>query len=583
MKIFLTIFLLLPFIFIQSQSNFINLDEDITDWDNIASAAIDEQFAEHVYDFKELKITNDQNYLYLLISFYDEILFQENNEVTLYLDADNSDSTGFQFEKIGAELVFTFGQRSGYLYSESGFSAINHFDIGLVSSPTVTSSTFEIAISRFDQNSAPFEIDTLRLLLSGGSGVADLMPNDGIGVEYIMTDYQSEMNGLNINKVDQNDLRVLSFNVHWDDIFDPIEQPAFERQLKAIDPDIIGFQEIGGHTSEETADLITQWLGGMWYNAKASSDIIVVSKYPIITYTDVGRNGAFLIDLKEPYGRELLIINAHPPCCRNDIGRQDEMDEFMAFVRDSKEQISDIPIDFETPIIVMGDMNMVGFNEQQRTILDGDIKNNSKYGPDFTPDWDGTSFEDSKPWTSGRPMQFTWYNEFSEFSPGRLDYIVYSGSAMTKKNSFVLFTKGLSDTELLTFGLEADDNVNSSDHLPVVADFEFTPITNIHDEKIAPEEFLLEQNYSNPFNPTTNIQYNIPAVHGRETFEGNVQNVRLKICDILGREVATLVNETQQPGIYKVEWNAGDLPSGIYFYELSVEDLSIRKKMLLIK
>jgi len=88
-----------------------------------------------------------------------------------------------------------------------------------------------------------------------------------------------------------------------------------------------------------------------------------------------------------------------------------------------------------------------------------------------------------------------------------------------------------------------------------------------------PNYYSLKQNYPNPFNPSTKISYTIPKA-------GDVQ---LKVYDMLGREVATLVNETKQPGIYAVDFNASNLASGIYFYRIQSGDFTAVKKMVLVK
>ncbi|TAL65255.1 MAG: T9SS type A sorting domain-containing protein [Bacteroidetes bacterium] len=87
------------------------------------------------------------------------------------------------------------------------------------------------------------------------------------------------------------------------------------------------------------------------------------------------------------------------------------------------------------------------------------------------------------------------------------------------------------------------------------------------------KEFKLEQNYPNPFNPVTTINYQVPV----KSF------VSLKIFDILGREVATLVNEEKQQGKYSVEFNESKLSSGVYFFELNAGDFRSVKKMTLLK
>ena len=88
-----------------------------------------------------------------------------------------------------------------------------------------------------------------------------------------------------------------------------------------------------------------------------------------------------------------------------------------------------------------------------------------------------------------------------------------------------------------------------------------------------PEKFELFQNYPNPFNPSTNIKYQI-AKSG---------DVKLIVYDVLGNEVATLVNEKLQPGTYEIEWNAFNYPSGVYFYKLTAGDYKQTNKMILLK
>ena len=106
-------------------------------------------------------------------------------------------------------------------------------------------------------------------------------------------------------------------------------------------------------------------------------------------------------------------------------------------------------------------------------------------------------------------------------------------------------------------------------------------------EATLPEKFELFQNYPNPFNPTTKIQFTIPTSPLNPSpyqGEGNRERlVTLKIYDILGNEIATLVNEKKSPGTYEVDFNGEGLTSGIYFYKLSVGKYSETKKMLLMK
>jgi len=104
-------------------------------------------------------------------------------------------------------------------------------------------------------------------------------------------------------------------------------------------------------------------------------------------------------------------------------------------------------------------------------------------------------------------------------------------------------------------------------------------VTGINSENDnMPKEFVLEQNYPNPFNPTTTISYTVPS-----SVKSEKANVKLIVYDVLGREVKTLVNRTQSSGNYEVTFDASDLPSGIYYYQLNVGEFIETKNMVLLK
>jgi hypothetical protein len=100
------------------------------------------------------------------------------------------------------------------------------------------------------------------------------------------------------------------------------------------------------------------------------------------------------------------------------------------------------------------------------------------------------------------------------------------------------------------------------------------PITSVYDKfSNVANSFILSQNYPNPFNPVTNIQYAVSSM----------QVVTLKVYDLLGREVATLVNKEKPAGTYEVDFDGGKFPSGVYFYQLKAGKYSETKKMVLMK
>jgi hypothetical protein len=99
-------------------------------------------------------------------------------------------------------------------------------------------------------------------------------------------------------------------------------------------------------------------------------------------------------------------------------------------------------------------------------------------------------------------------------------------------------------------------------------------ITTINQNNInIPEKFSLFQNYPNPFNPTTIIKFQITIS----------KFVKLSVFDMLGHEVATLMNEQLKPGMYEVEWDGTGYSSGTYYYKLFAGDYVETKKMILMK
>ena len=107
---------------------------------------------------------------------------------------------------------------------------------------------------------------------------------------------------------------------------------------------------------------------------------------------------------------------------------------------------------------------------------------------------------------------------------------------------------------------------------------DLTTITNVKDEIASVNDFVLYQNYPNPFNPTTKIKFQIP-----DQVRNDKSQVTLKVYDVLGNEVATLVNEEKPAGTYEVEFNGDNLPSGIYLYQLQEGSSTKTKKMVLLK
>jgi YVTN family beta-propeller protein len=100
--------------------------------------------------------------------------------------------------------------------------------------------------------------------------------------------------------------------------------------------------------------------------------------------------------------------------------------------------------------------------------------------------------------------------------------------------------------------------------------------TGVNDNPAIAESFSLKQNYPNPFNPSTTIEYSIP-----ETAAGKL--VTLKVYDVIGKEMTSLVNEVQAAGNYRINFNASGLSSGVYFYRITAGNFTLTRQMILLK
>jgi endonuclease/exonuclease/phosphatase family metal-dependent hydrolase len=311
--------------------------------------------------------------------------------------------------------------------------------------------------------------------------------------------------GTLVDRAPTTDLRFVSYNVLWNTIFEdvsPVQAAKFVRLMRALNPDVLALQEIGLHpedrgkkgararTASEVVDVMNAALppppGATWH-AWQGGDSVIVSKYPLkMTLKDTTPAGdrkqaIALVDLPDDHFHvDLYVFNNHYKCCggeANDPQRQKQSDAIAAWIRDARTPGGHVDLPPGTPIIVAGDLNIVGGFGPVRTLLEGDIADEATYGLDTPPDWDNTPFTDLRPRHNVVGADdYTWRDDNDRWPPGRLDFIIYSDSVLEPAHSLVLNTVSLSDLDLQAAGLQrfdvtADDAGRTFDHLPLVADF----------------------------------------------------------------------------------------------------------------
>jgi len=160
----------------------------------------------------------------------------------------------------------------------------------------------------------------------------------------------------------------------------------------------------------------------------------------------------------------------------------------------------------------------------------------------------------------------------------KIGFVQGHGTTNSPKN-YEFTDSELSNSESVDYRLKQIDNDGTFVYSKTIT-VDLTTITSVDDNIVY--QFSLEQNYPNPFNPSTTIKFTIPSVVDAKF--APTTTTKLVVYDILGREVATLVNQKLHPGNHQVEFDANYLSSGMYFYRIEVgSKFNSIKKMILIK
>ncbi len=292
---------------------------------------------------------------------------------------------------------------------------------------------------------------------------------------------------------DTNDIRVISYNLHGD--LDPgqLSENGFSRVITAIDPDIIVFEEVSGSTSDalQFADWLDHHLpaNGWEIHLGLPTGIrtVVASRLPLsMEETDTTPESSTrgvtmcLVDLPdEDFVHDVYILGVHLKCCvgaSNDIKRQKSADAIATWMGDARFFGRHIDLPFGTPMILTGDMNLVGEPQPELTLITGDVIEESYYCPDVKGDWDNSDLLDVEPVDPNTGDNFTWQGSYTS----RLDRFMVTESVMAIGNNYVFNTETMTSKELQVLGVLASDTSQSvtSDHLPIVMDFQPTQQIN---------------------------------------------------------------------------------------------------------
>jgi len=552
----------------------IELDGGFADWSALTASATDGAGdGSGSIDFGQVWVANDEHYLYIRFETGGEVQPDEQQQITLYLDTDMNAGTGQGYGGLGADLVWRFGDRDGTFY-RGGSTTVEHADLGLLMGPTVSNTEFEIALRR---DAVPangqdlFPGDQVRFILVDGSG-GDRVPDAG-SVTYTFAAGSDPAPTLDLGRADPSHLRLAAWNIKSDGLFDGgATEAAHDRMLDVMDPDVLVVNEVWSSSANDVRNKLEEHLpsgaGEQWYAVKLDDGNVVASRFPILQSWEVNpgyRITAALLDLGVGVTEDLLVIACHWRCCTADQDRQNEADSVIEFLHDARNPGGTITLPAGTPFVLMGDLNLVGWRQQLDTILTGDVQDESSYGPDSPPDWDGGPFTAVMSRHADARVAYTWRNDWSSYYPGLLDWILYADSALALHNHYVLETRTMTPATLSTYGLLSGDTADASDHAPRVADFVLTSgLSAVPGAGAAGTWARLLPNTPNPFNPSTALRFTL----ARDA------TVELAVYDLRGRLVRGFTPRSYPAGGHAVTWDGRDkrgrgLASGVYQVRLT--------------
>jgi len=543
-----------------AQSAEITIDGVFDDWSAGLTTFTDANETINGVDLLEVKVTNDADFLFIKIKTNTEFDLTDNTtpqDIGLYIDTDNNATTGYAIQAgYGSEIGLLFNQ---YLvhYNVSSYSQLSFSDFSLRIAPTVSSDEFEIAIKRSaipDGTNPLFPSNTIKILVRNGEN-SDQLPNNGMVLSYTFDDTGiTPLVPTNINKENTNLIRIVSYNTEFDGLINMDRSSYFESIVTSLNPDIISFLESWNTTASEIKTLMDIWipLGTTdgWYVIKKSSAIIASKWNFSQSWYHLDRQFPVLIDLPNTYTTDLLFTAAHLKCCDNgDALRQDQADQYAAFILDAKTAGGQVTIPQNTPFIYAGDLNLVGSSNPLTTLVTGNIQNITAYGNGGFLDWDNTTLTDENAIQTDVRMAYTWRKDDTQYPPGKLDFFIYSDAVLNVQKSFVLQTEVMSNNRLQLYDLNYTDTASASDHFPVTVDFQLSTVANLASYNFDASIHI----YPNPTTNNVTINFDELATY------------RLRLFDVFGKEIS--VQQTTESTTIVMR----GLVAGIYFVSINDE------------
>ncbi|MEJ2103323.1 MAG: T9SS type A sorting domain-containing protein [Ignavibacteriaceae bacterium] len=384
-------------------------------------------------------------------------------------------------------------------------------------------------------------------------------------------------------------VRILTYNLlNYPDNYN-IRDQYYKKVIDEINPDIVVVQEITSQTGVNifTSDVLgTSFAAGTFINGP-DTDNAIFYKYSSFTFISNVAISTSLRNISQftLYNNltldTLIIYSVHLKASDGSSNEQQRLNE-VTTLRNATDALP-----YGQNYIVVGDFNIYYSGEPayQKLIdqsssgyfvdplIAGNWHNNSVYSSYHTQSTCNLTSCPNGGSNGGLDDRFDMILISQAVSDtGGIEFI--SGSYTPFGNDGQHFNKSINEPPFNIITQEiANALFQSSDHLPVFADFDFGPVSEVNDINYTITTFNLYQNYPNPFNPTTKIRFELP--HSSYT--------KLVVYDLLGREVKILFEGEAFAGMNEVDFDAENLAAGIYLYTLFTDDFIATKKLMLLK
>lgn len=421
-------------------------------------------------DFVALKHYVGEHELYLYVRTADAIDWRASR-IKLYVDTDGDAATGLPFGTVGADYVWDFsaGFGSGTLYRGSGTIALGKGTFISAGAPITASTEYECVIPLAHFSNGTGRAVTARFFFRADN-VGDFVP-DTFGEYTVAIPERQSHRRMNTQwqKVHPDDVRIISWNVYQDGPYAPGKDAgAFGRQLKALNPDIIHFQELYGASTTWVRNFLQEWIpappGRFWFTAK-KHDCITASLYPIVRSWAVDNNLIVEINLQSVWGTNAIMLNAHTPAFSDgEPGRVDETKNFLGWIVSAR---GGGILKEDMPLLLVGDFNTGTTTPELIAMRTGIFPDGTGRRAELVSGFG--ELTDLSPLHFDSTHTWTWHPA-ADRGRGRLDYIFYPFNQLRAVQSFVLAPESLSPASVAHVEMLPSDTF-VADHKIVGGDF----------------------------------------------------------------------------------------------------------------